>query len=260
MAVGNGQAPLYRQARQALVDRIAAGDWAPGDKLPSEPALAAELGMHRLTVRRAVEELSREGVLYARQGAGTFVSRRPAPVAVTIPLSREEFYENLRAQLEAHGQRFRDVLLSTELADDPAVRHDLRYPQGPLRRIDSALDVDGELWAVSTAWAPDNRLPDVGSRWRETDGVYGLLLDDTGGPLQYVWRWFGAEPATIEDAELLGIRPGTPMLLREGLTADERGDPVLRVRRRARGDRLRYVLDYGQASESFSGSTPLTRF
>jgi GntR family transcriptional regulator len=243
-AVGNGQAPLYRQARQALVDRIAAGDWAPGDKLPSEPALAAELGMHRLTVRRAVEELAREGVLHARQGAGTFVSRRPTPVAVTIPLSRQEFYENLRAQLEAHGQRFRDVLLSTELAEDPGVRGDLCYLDGPLRRIDSALDVDGELWAVSTAWGPDRRLRDVETRWRETDGVYGLLLDDATGPLRYLWRSFGAEPATIVDAEVLGVRPGTPMLIREGLTADEQGDPVLRVRRRARGDRLRYVLNY----------------
>jgi GntR family transcriptional regulator len=237
-------APLYRQARQALVDRIAAGDWAPGDKLPSEPALAAELGMHRLTVRRAVEELAREGVLHARQGAGTYVSRRPAPVAVTIPLSREEFYENLRAQLEAHGQRFRDLLLSTELADEPSVRADLRCPDGPLRRIDSALEVDGELWAVSTAWGPAGRLSDAANRWRETDGVYGLLLGETGGPLRYLWRSFGAEPATIEDAELLGIRPGAPMLIREGLTADERGDPVLRTRRRARGDRLRYVLNY----------------
>ncbi|WP_448624453.1 GntR family transcriptional regulator [Geodermatophilus sp. URMC 64] len=249
-----GHLPLYRRVRQVLAERIATGEYRAGDKLPSEPVLAAELGVHRLTVRRALEELAREGLLHARQGAGTFVTQQPSPIAVTIPLSREEFFTSLRSQLEAEGQRYRDVLISTEHTENDAVRGELRYPRGRLRRVDSRLEVNGEPWVCSTAWGPDAQLEDVAARWRETDGVYGLLLDRADGPLRYVWRSFGAEAASAEDADQLGIRVGAPVLVREGLTADALGTPVLRIRRRARGDRVRYVLEY--STHPLRGSGP----
>src|SRR4051794_29086104 len=125
-----GQLPLYLQVRREIAERIATGRYLAGDRLPSEPVLAAELAVHRLTVRRALEEPAREGLLHARQGAGTFVTQRLTPIAVTIPLSREEFSTSLRSQLEAEGRHYRDVLLSTELTEDDAVREELRYPTG----------------------------------------------------------------------------------------------------------------------------------
>ena len=246
-----GEVPLYQRVRTVLLDRIAAGEYAPGDRLPSEGVLAEDLGVHRLTVRRALDELSREGRLRARQGAGTFVSPRPEPIAVTIPLVPEEFTGNLRAALEGRGHRYRDVLLGTRLVDDDdSVRRDLDLAAGALRRVDSVLEVDGERWVRSTAWTPEDRLPDVEGRWRESDGVYGLLLDRARGPLRYVWRSFGAEAATAADAEVLGVRSGAPVLVRDGLTADEAGRPLLRVRRRARSDRVRYLLDYEAGADA----------
>jgi DNA-binding GntR family transcriptional regulator len=239
-----GQIPLYQRVRAVLLERILSGQYARGDRLPSEAVLADDLGVHRLTVRRALDELSREGLLRARQGAGTFVSPRPEPLAITIPLTPEEFSGSLRAMLRSQGQRYRDVLLGSCEDDDVSAREELRLPRARLRRVESALEVDGEMWVCSTAWASDERLGDVEGRWRETDGLYGLLLDRAGRPLTYVWRTFAAEAASVEDAAVLGIRPGAPVLVREGLTADEDGQPVLRVRRRARADRVRYRLDY----------------
>src|SRR3954462_6400569 len=237
-----GEVPLYQRVRTVLLDRIAVGEYGPGDRLPSEGVLADDLGVHRLTVRRALDELSREGRLRARQGAGTFVSPRPEPFAVSIPLTPEEDFGSLRTALRSQGQAYRDVLLATCLDDDPAVRQALQLPAARLRRVESVLEVDGERWVRSTAWAPEETLGDVEARWRESDGLYGLLLDRSGGPLRYVWRTFAAEAASVEDAAVLGIRPGAPVLVREGLTADEDGRPVLRVRRRARADRVRYRL------------------
>jgi GntR family transcriptional regulator len=239
-----GEVPLYQRVRAVLLDRIGSGEYAPGQRLPSEGVLADDLGVHRLTVRRALDELSREGLLRARQGAGTFVSPRPEPILITIPLTPEEFSSSLRAMLRSQGQSYRDVLLATAVDDDAAVRGELELPRARLRRVESALEVDGERWVCSTAWAPDERLRDVEARWREDDGLYGLLLGRGGRPLRYVWRSFAAEAATAEDAAVHGIRPGAPVLVREGLTADEAGRPVLRVRRRARADRVRYRIDY----------------
>lgn len=237
-------APLYRQVRDTLHGRLVSGEYAPGERLPSETRLAEELDVHRLTVRRAVEELAREGFLQARQGSGTYVTHRPAPLAVSIPLSRDGFASGIERQMHELGRSYRDVLLSSALTEDAAVRRDLRYPRGRLRRVDSALEIDGEAWVCSSAWGPERLLAGLTRRWRETDGVYGLLLDRVEGGLRYVWRSFAAEAASPEDAELLGIRPGTPVLVREGLTADAGGKPVLRVRRRARADRVRYLLEY----------------
>ena len=240
----SGQPPLYRQVYSALREAIDTGRYEPGERLPAEPVLAAELGVHRLTVRRAVEELAREGLLRARQGAGTFVTPRSAPIAVTIPLTKEEFASSLRGVLAAQGQHYVDRLLSTQVADDATARRELQAGRSRLRRVDSALEVDGEVWVCSTAWGPDRVLGDVEARWRETDGIYGVLFDRASDRLRYVWRSFSAEPAGVADADRLGIRPCAPVLVREGLTADGAGRPVLWVRRRARHDRVRYVLVY----------------
>jgi GntR family transcriptional regulator len=235
---------LYRQVTDTLRARLDAGTYQPGDRLPSESILAAELGVHRLTMRRALEELAREGLVQPRQGAGTFVLRRPATLAVTVPLTRGEFTSSLRAQLETQGQRYTDRLAGSEVADDPRARRELRAARTRMRRVDSFLEVDQEVWICSTAWGPDRLLRNVASVWRQTDGIYGVLLDRAALPLRYVWRSFGAEPASVEDAGRMGVKPGSPVVVREGLTADGEGKPVLWVRRRARFDRVRYVLHY----------------
>lgn len=66
--------PLYLQIIDLLVSRISDGDWAPGDLIPSEMKLAAELGVSQGTVRKAVTELVENRVLVRKQGKGTYVS------------------------------------------------------------------------------------------------------------------------------------------------------------------------------------------
>jgi GntR family transcriptional regulator len=69
--------PLYAQLAELLRGRIARGVWAEGDRLPSLGALTQEFEVARVTVRQAITMLEREGILAARQGRGTFVTRRP---------------------------------------------------------------------------------------------------------------------------------------------------------------------------------------
>lgn len=73
-----GAAPLYRQAKRALLQAIEAGGWALGAALPSETQLAASLGVSIGTVRRAVDELVAEHILVRQQGRGTFVAMHDA--------------------------------------------------------------------------------------------------------------------------------------------------------------------------------------
>jgi len=67
--------PLYRRVEASLRDQIRNGELAPGDLIPSEPQLAASLGVSPGTVRKAIDLLVRERLLFRHQGKGTYVSR-----------------------------------------------------------------------------------------------------------------------------------------------------------------------------------------
>jgi GntR family transcriptional regulator len=67
--------PLYAQVKELLIRRLVEGRWRPGDALPAEPSLAAELGVSQGTVRKALDEMAAANLLERRQGKGTFVAR-----------------------------------------------------------------------------------------------------------------------------------------------------------------------------------------
>lgn len=71
--------PLADQAAELLLERIRAGEWALGEKLPGETTLAPQLGVGRSTVREAIRQLAGRGVLATRQGAGIFVTALDVP-------------------------------------------------------------------------------------------------------------------------------------------------------------------------------------
>ena len=70
-----GHRPLYKQVRELLLARIASGAWRPADALPSEQALALELGVSQGTVRKALDSLAADSLVERRQGKGTYVSQ-----------------------------------------------------------------------------------------------------------------------------------------------------------------------------------------
>ncbi len=68
--------PLYQQVKQLIIRRIQAGHWQPGSKIPTENDLVETLGMSRMTINRAIRELTNDGHLIRRRGSGTFVAPR----------------------------------------------------------------------------------------------------------------------------------------------------------------------------------------
>ncbi|TNE33997.1 MAG: histidine utilization repressor [Alphaproteobacteria bacterium] len=70
---GKGE-PLYSRIKREIRQKIDAGDWRAGDQIPTEHALVEEFNTSRMTVNRALRELTQEGVLARRQGSGTFVA------------------------------------------------------------------------------------------------------------------------------------------------------------------------------------------
>lgn len=70
----NTPAPFYEKVKQAISHQIATGVWRPHDRIPSEAELVAQFGFSRMTINRALRELTDEGLLVRLQGVGTFVA------------------------------------------------------------------------------------------------------------------------------------------------------------------------------------------
>jgi len=240
-----GDVPLYERVRLALAASIADGTYQPGHKLPSEARLADDLGVNRLTVRRAIEELARAGIVESRQGSGTYVSAPIVRLPLSQKLSTDAVASGLMSQIAEHGYTHEDVLLRTLKLPAGRLNASLELPDGPLWRVDNAIVVNGTAWMWSRSWFARSVSPDPTRHWSPEHGLYGLL-NSALGDLRPLWRAISADAATTEDAEILGVRAGSPVLVRDGLTAEASGTPVLRVSRRARMDRVSYLLHYDQ--------------
>jgi GntR family transcriptional regulator len=83
--------PMYLQIMEQIRQRVGAGEWKPGDQIPSIRALAIELQVSVITVKRAYLELEREGVIVTQHGKGSIVALDPNPGQ---HLYREEFEEH----------------------------------------------------------------------------------------------------------------------------------------------------------------------
>jgi GntR family transcriptional regulator len=121
-----GPGTLYRQIVDGLKREVSEGRLRPGSALPSFRALAEDLLVSVITVKRAYEELEREGIIFRRQGLGTFVARsavdrsREAKTARARALMREASREAIEAGLSA-----RDVarLLESVLQEEREPKH-----------------------------------------------------------------------------------------------------------------------------------------
>ncbi|MCI8338103.1 MAG: GntR family transcriptional regulator [Lachnospiraceae bacterium] len=101
--------PLYQQIMDGIKQRIATGDWVPGQKLPSVRELAVEAGVNPNTMQKALAELEREGLLYAKRTAGRFVAERDE---ITEGLQEEmlqSYVKEFLGNMESLGYSLKDA-------------------------------------------------------------------------------------------------------------------------------------------------------
>jgi GntR family histidine utilization transcriptional repressor len=109
--------PIFQRIKDYLVAEIAAGRWKEGDVVPSEQALVRQFGVSRMTVNRAVRELTAEQVLTRRQGSGTFVA--PKKYQATL-VEIKSIADEIRARGHVHASHLH--LLEEERASEALAR------------------------------------------------------------------------------------------------------------------------------------------
>lgn len=210
--VGGGQvptfAPLYRQIRALILRSLKDGEWKPGDMIPSETELAVRFGVSQGTARRAIDELAAENVLVRRQGRGTFVASH---------LQRVNQFRFLKLRpddgdLEALGGK---VLECRRTRPTAAMARQLRLRPGEAviltRRV---LRFGDKATVLDEIWLPAERFKGFSAEGFESyQGLlYGYLEAEFGVQMLRAEERLKAVLAQSEQAELLGVEVGTPLL------------------------------------------------
>ncbi|MGL5448302.1 MAG: GntR family transcriptional regulator [Rhabdaerophilum sp.] len=215
-----GFRPLYRQVKDLLIKRIGEGVWAPGALIPSEQQIAAELGVSQGTVRKALDEMTSERLLTRRQGRGTFVARHdearilfqffkiaPDNGVAIFPESELRRVENARADEEERrvlnlvpGDRVMRITRIRSLGGKPVISEYLSLPEKLFPGLGEEIPIENNLYELYSS-------------------RFGITV--SGG--QERVKAIAAPP---EDARLLGLSTGAPVLAIDRVAVALDGTPV----------------------------------
>lgn len=213
-----GPVPLYFQIASGMETAIRSGAIPSGSRLENEISIGRRLGLSRPTVRRAIQELVDKGLLVRRRGIGTQVVQG----TVTRPVELTSLYDDLDASSHAPTTQ----VLTNEVVPAPQdVADKLGVPAGSnvlfLRRRRGA---DGAPVAVLENYLPEGFLDITSEQLRER-GLYQVLRA-RGVAIAIARQTIGARRARADEAELLGISEGGPVLTMTRVAFDNAGRAV----------------------------------
>jgi GntR family transcriptional regulator len=215
-----------------------------GDAIPSERQLSADLGVSRLTVRAALDDLAREGYLERRRGAGTFVSEPK----IAQELTMTSFTDDMRRR----GMRPSSRTLELRVAPAGArLGRLLRVSPSERVVIASRLRLaDGESMAIETVHVCEHHVPGLTAEDLERQSFYELLRDRYG--LVIVGGEQTIEPTVTDEDEsaALGVPLHSPAFRFERVTHSQDGEIVEFVESIYRGDRYRLVTSLSRVPDA----------
>jgi GntR family transcriptional regulator len=200
--------PLYARAKHALMQKLGAGDWRAGEKLPPEPALAASLGVSQGTVRRALDDIAKANLIVRRQGRGTFVAEHTQARALF------HFFHLVGDD----GSRALPGSRVLSLKAGPASREEAKRlglaAAARVVRLHRLRLLDGAAAIVERIVVPAALFQglDVRDRADLPNELYKLYQDRFGVSVARAAERLKAVAATPEEAAYLALRSGAPLL------------------------------------------------
>lgn len=237
--------PLYRQVIDLLRHRIVSGEAENGSRLPPEQALTGMLGVSRITVKRALNELAVSGLVSRQRGRGTIVTFDPA-----APVVKGRF-QDLMDGLTRMGLQTQVRLLSTETEPaSPAIAERLNLaPGAPIRRIVRARSLEGEPFSHLVAHFSTDIADQFTPNALETQSLL-KLLENAGHAAVAADQSIGAAAADAEIADSLGVSQGSPVLRIQRVMIDANGRPVQDIIAHYRADRFQYHIRLARQSDA----------
>ena len=233
--------PVYYQIALHLRSRIAGKEWRSGERIPPEKTLASEYGVSRVTMRQALAELVKDGLLARQQGRGTFVTQIPQPLVhnFSVPIV-------FAGQLRQLGYTLRHTVLEQRVFDSPlphvAERLHLN-PTQPVAYLKRLLTINEQPMAVNRSWFSEELVPGIATQ--------ALIDDSLSGTLARRYHFVPARSenlievarATESEARLLRISRDTPMLILTSTSYLPSGTPLEYSVTTWLGDNIRFHFE-----------------
>ncbi|HNR02512.1 MAG TPA: GntR family transcriptional regulator [Anaerolineaceae bacterium] len=230
--------PKYFQLASILRQKIEDGEWAPRSPIPSERQLEVLYNISRTTIREAIDSLVQQGYLYREHGRGTFVSPQKLQKGW---MDLTSFSEDLVKRGMKPGQIIRSL---ERVEPPPRVLQRLELPLGStVYRIERVRLGDGTPIGLQTSYlalAPGQEITQqemeaTGSLYRILNEKFHIIPTEADETLEVTI-------ATPEEAALLEVATGAPLLLNERLLFSQDRRPVEYVKILYRGDRYQYFV------------------
>ncbi len=216
--------PVYVAIQDYILELIGAAELGPGDRVPSERALAEQLGANRMTVRKAVDKLVDRGILERNGTSGT---RLPLH-RVARPIDAAASGGFTRVIRSGGGTPGNKLLHFGEAVASETVAARLRLRVGaPLIRCRRLWTASDTAVCIETSYLPAARFGDlVAEDLTAGQSLYGLLHDRYSVAARVAEREIGLGACTQLEARLLGLAPGSPALVLRLVACDMDGEPV----------------------------------
>lgn len=233
--------PLYQQIFEEIKSAIESGEYAPKQRIPSEPELSERYGVSRITVRRAVEELCSEGYLIKQQGRGTFVSMP----RINRRLLQYEFARSFTQVCKDNGMEAGARLVSRSIV--PVRSEEARmlglFDDALLLYIQRVRTADGQPIFEENVFLPYVGYESLMQRSLSDVSIFDMVEEVHGArPAHARQRSIEAVRATPEQASRLAIATNDPLLHLNACFVDENDEPLFIGRQYYVGSRYRFVL------------------
>jgi GntR family transcriptional regulator len=211
------------QVKDGVKALIASGELKPGDMLTTEVSLSEQLDISRLVVHRAYRELVTEGLLIRKRAKGTFVSP-PSHRSYTVVGPLFSVTENMARDGLKPSNRIlkQEIVLASE-----ELRNELKMPQGAcVIHLCNLRLVDQLPFSIEDMYFPADRFPKLAEMDLNNRSVYAALEKLYDAHPQEALDIVSAGSATREQARLLGINKGAPVMRLKRTSTDRQGLPV----------------------------------
>ena len=238
--------PYYIQLMEILREKVQQAEWVQGDQIPGEQDLCEQYHVSRTVVRQALRELEFEGLITRQKGKGTFISLPKINEGLVQKLTG--FYQDMVERgLKPGTQVLHQEVISS---NDKIARFLNIKPGEKVIDIQRLRFINDEPIQLVTTYIPFDVCPSLAGVDLSNRSLYEYLEKECGICLAKGHRYIEAVLANDNEAALLGIDPGDPLLLLDSVSFSEDGQPIEYYHALHRGDRSRFEVELVRLHEA----------
>ena len=231
--------PYYHQLIEIIKQNIKEGLWQPGDQIPSEMELCESFGISRTVVRQALRDLEGEDIIFKRKGKGTFVAKPKISEGLIQKLTG--FYQDM---VERGLEPKTKVLFQEIVPANKKIAEYLDVPMGTeVVEIERLRLIHDEPIQLVTTYVPLHLAPNLPNIDLRDRSLYQYLETEYGIKIFRGKRYIEAVLASQNEAELLEIDEGDPLVMLDSISFTKTGQIVEYYHALHRGDRSRFEVE-----------------